>query len=670
MKRIMRGVGIFLLLTLIIIPASVFAQDDDTSDDSTFTIAGSRLVTEALRSFITASEVEFDAEFSPNGTGNGFADFCNGNTAITGATRPISVQEETFCNTAGVEYAEYRVGFNAIAVITHPDLTFAECLTPGDLTTIFAPSAQNQVVDWAQVGLETLESTPLTAAIPAQNTAAFALLDAQVDGFGLRTDVENVADNDEIIEFVASTSGAIGIVPFSELNDANVQLVQIQNEDLSLCITPEIETIETGEYVLTNELLVYVNLATMGQAGLQEVLSVVIDADAASVLTDVGITPPSQDTYDTNQAILAGEVEPGRQFSRDLVAFEIPASVNGTLTIGGAASLANYANSTTSAFNADYPGVTFQVNVEGQLAGIRRFCSGELDVMVINRDLTAEEQTLCENNTITPITLDLGGQAIVLLGHDDDAYPSCLTPEQVLTIWRTNANAPETWVDVDESFPDEALTLLAPTLGRFDYTDILLSTGSGPAQPIRLDVAENRDDPLYRTAAVAQVPGGLTYMSWTDYQDVLEAEQDSGVRLIDINADGDCISPTEGTIASLSYPYSIAGKLIISQSALARTEVQSFVWYLFQDNNYFLYNNAGLVGITFGDLTDIRDGLQETFEVATTAGLEAAPTVNTSGTTNFGPPLPFEVFSPNAPEEADEEEVEAEVTPEATEEAE
>src|SRR5690606_35953850 len=130
----------------------------------------------------------------------------------------------------------------------------------------------------------------------------------------------------------------------------------------------------------------------------------------------------------------------------------------------------------------------------------------------------------CENNTVSPISFDLGGQAVVLVANatpdeaTEDAasladYPACLTQEQVLNIWRSAPAAPETWQAVDPSFPATDLILVAPTLGFVDYTDILLSTGSGAAQPIREDLAETRDDPRYRAAAVANVRGGLTYMS-------------------------------------------------------------------------------------------------------------------------------------------------------------
>jgi ABC-type phosphate transport system substrate-binding protein len=52
------------------------------------------------------------------GTGDGFELFCNGETDISDASRPIEEEEAAACEAAGIEYVELKVGIDGIAVLT------------------------------------------------------------------------------------------------------------------------------------------------------------------------------------------------------------------------------------------------------------------------------------------------------------------------------------------------------------------------------------------------------------------------------------------------------------------------------------------------------------------------------------------------------------------------
>ncbi|TVR19101.1 MAG: hypothetical protein EA396_13980 [Anaerolineaceae bacterium] len=654
MKMIVRGVRSLLLLSLFFGTMIVFAQQDDDSSSDELAISGSRIVISAVEAIAEANDFASPAA-NIVGTSSGFNALCDAQAPVAGAIRPISVEEELLCQNNGISYAEYLIGYNVLTFVIHPDLTFASCLTPNQINTLFAPSSQDRIDDWAQIGLETLTNVPLTLITPDENSVVYGLLDAQLEGFGLRGDVQTEADNAAVIAAVASTEGAIGVVSGTDVStDDGVQVVQIRNPDLNRCITPETATAETGEYAFFNPLLLYVNTAEVAEGN--ELLSLIVSEEAVPALVDAGYTPPSEDTYALNAAILRGEAEDGRQFSRDLVAFQIPDDVFGVFTMGGAASLATYAQSTTATFNAEYPTISAELAIDGQTAAIRRFCNGELDIVAINRDLTEEEITICQNNAVSPLTFDIGAQAAILVGNatpdeeaDDDFalddFPDCLTREQVQMIWGSSSDVPTSWVDVDPDFPAADLILVAPNLGSVDYTDILLTTDDGLSLPERLDVAERRNDPAYRAAAVGNVRGGLTYMSWIDYENIEEVRPDN-IRLISIRADGECVTPSIETIGDGSYPYTLRGNLIINQSALTRPEVQSFVWYLFQDSSYSLFASGGLTGLNFGDLSVIRERLEVAF-VEAEAAPTPPPTVDSLPPRDFAPSLPFDLLTDN-----------------------
>jgi hypothetical protein len=188
-----------------------------------------------------------------------------------------------------------------------------------------------------------------------------------------------------------------------------------------------------------------------------------------------------------------------------------------------------------------------------------------------------------------------------------------------MAIWaNTSSGIVETWNDVvaEPEYPETNMVLVAPEAGT-SYSDMLLTPLEGPVIPIRLDVAENNADPLYRAAAIANAEGSLTFMSWQEYQRVLNNNQ-TGIQLVSVKAsDGDvCINPSIESITSGQYPYAVDSMLIVSQSRFASIEVQSFLWYLFSDGNFETFQQTGLVGPSFGELPTIRDELQTLFAEA------------------------------------------------------
>jgi phosphate transport system substrate-binding protein len=248
--------------------------------------------------------------------------------------------------------------------------------------------------------------------------------------------------------------------------------------------------------------------------------------------------------------------------------------------------------------------------------------------------MPAEDVTNCEANNIATLTSDIGSQAVVLVANADTSFLSCLSIDQLATIWAATADeAAQQWSDVDGSFDDLDMTLFASSEGG-DYTDLLLAKSAGIDLPIRADVTEFNDDPLYRAAATANVEGALTYMSWQDYQSVL-ANNQANIQLVGISGSNGCLLPSVETITDGSYPLSRHAQLIISQPSLVRPEVQALVWALYSDANYPNLEIAGFVGIDFADLPVIRENLRRTFfevEAAEAAAQEVAPEMTPEAT--------------------------------------
>ena len=664
MKIVLRGTRLTLVmaLCLCIFAFSSVAQED-ASDDG-LTVAGSALVVENIvNQALDFSGISLDATLNITGTTNGLAAFCAGDATIAGATRPLTVEEEAICNANGVTFAEYLLGYDTMAVIAHPDLTFVECLTTNNLNNIFTPSAQADVTTWADASLADATDTPVSVFLPATNSSTYALLDNLVDGFGLRADA-TVATED-IVAQVSNTPGAIGVTTLNTASAAEgVTLVELNTTELNTCAQPTTETIDSGEYGAANRLLLYVNMDASGDENLQSLLSYLVSEDGNAIAVNSGFTAPSADSVALNQSILAGEAEIGRNFSRDVVAFEIPGDVIGSLTIGGTADAVTYINSVTGAFSRSYPSVTVNVNTLGESRDGAAFCNGTgtvdilttstmLDAINVTVSETVEVDPLdaeataepdaeatetpdsedpteaqpttvaltenCANNEVDPIMFEIGTRAAVLIGNATADFwgdEVCLTTDEVISIW--GATATDTITTWDAVFDDaDAVDLFtfAPPLGTSRYADLLLAQDSGPVLPMRSDVTEQNPDALYRAAAVANAPGTIAFMGWDEYLEIPE-EQLAAIQLIAINNGESCVTPSTETITDGSYPYVETTRVVFDNNQLGNTALQSLIWFMFSDENFELIENAGYTGVTAGDLPAIREQLQALYDAA------------------------------------------------------
>ena len=654
----LRRAGMIILLAHVFISGAAFAQGDAQAvEDERITVVGSRIVARVFEGLADASGVEANLAVNVTGTDSGLEAFCSGQADITLANRPITADEDTICSSNGVDYVELLIGHEVLAFVSNPDNTFLQCLTAEQLNTIFAPSAEGQITNWTQIN-EEFADLPLGVHIPGEDSITFALLDEAVSGDGLREDAVS-EDIPAIIEAVAQDQGTLGAVSLAAAEAAaeSVRILEVDSGAGAGCVQPSADNVEARAYTTADRLFVYANRASLDKSGLREVLAFAVSSEAASVVQSLGATPPTSAAYETNSAILAG-AEDGRQFSVDTPAFAIPPGVSGQINIGGAANGFTYIENLSQNFNTLYPGATLNTNIEGQPAGFRRLCNGEIDIAIAYTDMSEEQARNCAANNITLLVLELGSQATVLVANGASTYLQCLTTDQITTIWgAASADTITRWSQVSEAFPDEAMTLFAPNAGH-PATDLMLLTAAVESSNINRDDTEHDADPLYRAAATANVEGALTYMSWAEYAQVLDSNQQN-ILLVSVDAGNGCVTPNPESITDGSYPLARPGKLIVNQSALARVEVMSFLWYALSDENLQALEDAGFQGLTFGDLAAGRSTLQDAYVEASAKASQAEATAE---------PGAESTAEPEAAVEATEEPgVESEATEEATE---
>ncbi|MBC7814787.1 MAG: substrate-binding domain-containing protein [Burkholderiales bacterium] len=613
-----RRAGLFallaLLMTMLVMPSLSSAQESGT-----ISVVGSGIVAPVFEALAAASEAEAELDVNITGTSAGLTALCNGEADIALANRPLSIDEEGGCLNNNVTFVELLIGQNIAAFVAHPDQDFALCLSAIDANTILEPSAEGTLTTWDQV-IGDFPIVDIAPQLPAQNTALYALLDGLIEGDGLRADADYADDEQAIIDTVSATNGTLGVVSLSSALEAGdaVQILEASVGDVPDCAAPSAENVENRLYAVADSLYAYVNTASLEKAGLSDLLDDMVGEDAAAVVVGLGISAPTTTAYETARTALADGLT-GRQFSSELTEFEISPSVSGAVTISGSPIAISLFDTTTQIFSSIYPGVVITPTLQGEVAGLRQLCNGEIDIAVIYEAPSTEVNENCAANNISTVTVDLGAEAVVLVANAGTDFLDCLTTDQLATIWSAaSTDTVTTWDQVNPDFPDTTITLFAPETGS-DITDLLLTRSAGAGAVNRVDT-ELDDDVLYRAAATANVEGALTYMSWPQYNQVLENEQ-ANIQLVGVG--DDCVTPSAATVSNGSYVLARPAQLLINEIALARPEVQSLLWFLFSDEAFTLLGDSNLAGIEFGDLPDKRADLQAAFAQAQTAANDA-----------------------------------------------
>jgi phosphate transport system substrate-binding protein len=200
-----------------------------------------------------------------SGTGGGFQKFCNGETDISDASRPITATEMEACKKAGVEFIELPVAYDGLAIVVNPKNTWASAITVDELKRLWAPEAQGKIMRWSQVrpswpdreirlfgaGVDSGTYDYFTEAVVGKQSAS-------------RGDFTSSEDDNVLVQGIANDELALGFLPLAyvEQNKSRLKLVPVddgKNDNGSGPILPSEQTVRDGTYQpLSRPLFIYV----------------------------------------------------------------------------------------------------------------------------------------------------------------------------------------------------------------------------------------------------------------------------------------------------------------------------------------------------------------------------------------------------------------------------
>src|SRR5687767_11873537 len=235
-----------------------------------------------------------------SGTGGGFKKFCNDETDVSDASRPMQSAEAVACAEKRIEWVELPVAFDGLSILVSPKNDFVKDIKLSELKKMWEPEAQGKLTKWNQVRPEWPDRT-FKLYGPGADSGTFDYFTEAVNGKekASRGDYTASEDDNVLVQGISSDPNALGYFGFAyyEENADKLKLVKVDAEKGAGCVEPTKETIANGAYSpLSRPIFIYAKKASLDKAEVREFVRFYLNPDTAPKFIDqVGyIAFPSQ----------------------------------------------------------------------------------------------------------------------------------------------------------------------------------------------------------------------------------------------------------------------------------------------------------------------------------------------------------------------------------------
>ena len=274
----------YALAALIVLVVAACGGDENDAestggDVNTITISGSSTVepisARVGEAFNTANP-SIGVTVEGPGTGDGFKRFCNGETEVSDASRPIKDSEATNCAEAGINFVELKIAFDGLTVMTSPENSAVACLDFADLYALIGPESEG-FTNWSDANALGAElggtnapypDEPLVITAPGEESGTYdtfveLVIEDPAEERGqdaaARADYQASANDNVIVENIAGNATSLGWVGYAFYVENQATLQAIDIDGGSGCVTPSDASIADGSYPLSRALYIYVN---------------------------------------------------------------------------------------------------------------------------------------------------------------------------------------------------------------------------------------------------------------------------------------------------------------------------------------------------------------------------------------------------------------------------
>ncbi len=217
-------------------------------------------ITEAVAEEFKKVQPGVNVTVGISGTGGGFKKFCNGETDISDASRPISATEIAACAKNSIEYIELPVAFDGLSVLVNPQNTWATSITVAELKKVWEPEAQGVIKRWNQVR-PNWPDAPLNLYGPGTDSGTYDYFTEAIvkKARSSRGDFTASEDDNVLVQGIAGDRNALGFFGYAYYveNKDKMKLAGVDNG--SGPVLPSEQTINNGTYQpLSRPIIIYV----------------------------------------------------------------------------------------------------------------------------------------------------------------------------------------------------------------------------------------------------------------------------------------------------------------------------------------------------------------------------------------------------------------------------
>lgn len=238
--------------------------------------------TQAAAELFNQENPDVKISVGESGTTGGFEKFCQGETDISDASRPIEPEEVSACKKNGIEYTEMQVANDGISVVTNPSLEIS-CLTTDQLKQLWDKGSK--VTNYSQLGNDAetgkpLPDAPVSLYGPGTDSGTFDYFTEVINGEEDRSrdDYQPSEDDNVLVEGVAGDQEGLGYFGFSYYDQNKDKLNLVAVDDGKGCVDPSVDTIQSGKYSpLSRPLFMYPKSASLQNADVKAFMQYVVD---------------------------------------------------------------------------------------------------------------------------------------------------------------------------------------------------------------------------------------------------------------------------------------------------------------------------------------------------------------------------------------------------------
>jgi phosphate transport system substrate-binding protein len=307
-----RALTVFMQLTAMLASALVVVAGCSKSggniriDGSSTVFPISEAVAEAF------GEVESDVRVpvSQNGTSAGMGKFLLKENDICNASRPIKDEEKQRAEDAGIDYVEFTVAFDGLAIVVNPENDWCDSITVGELKAMWRPEADGEVTNWNQVNPDWPDQ-PLKLFGAGTASGTFDYFTEAICGEtkASRSDYTASEDDNMLVRGVAGEKGGLGYFGFAYYAQNKDKLKLLAVDGGNGPVKPSRETVLDGTYTpLSRPLFIYVNKESLKRPEVAAFVKFYLD-HAAEMAAEVGYVPVTDDIAQQNQELLKSALE-------------------------------------------------------------------------------------------------------------------------------------------------------------------------------------------------------------------------------------------------------------------------------------------------------------------------------------------------------------------------